>query len=975
MAAIVTMAAIGGWAVTTHRLGYVVTHGVSMEPLYHEGDLVFITKADSYEIGQIAAYHGGAGGRLEVLHRIIGGDPETGFIFKGDNKQSTDVERPTADQLIGRALLHIPHGGVVLRPVLSPTGLGMIGFLFASGAAAAKSRRDIPRGRRKKRVKGMSRQGGSWAIAVAVIKAVSRLHPILRMLAVLAAVCGIAGIPLAVLGWMKPITETVQIAAGEGESMTFGYSAEVGRSAAYDGTIVYSPAPVFRKVASFVDLDLAYHGEPGRIEVAAQLSAQSGWRSTVQLSQAKRFTTDRYTSKVRLDLNALANRGKEAGETIGITVEQVSLGITARILHDDGSTFEPQLTLMLSPLQLSLTSGAESLVVNKSGSVSGVSVQPRQIGAFGHDFFTAAQARGYAVRLILAAVVGAVIIAFTALRRIPLRNRAQIQRRYPHLLVPVEPMASPPGKPVVVVDTFPALVKLAEKYGQMILTWTRPDGADDFVVRDEGILYRYRIEPSVVPPVPAKLGRQPASASPTDGVASETGTLPVLQLPSVPASPPEAQADHPEEEEPEVSEDSPVKKAAPRKRTTRTAAAKAAAKTAPTKTTTAKRTPAKAPAKRTRAQATATTVLDSETTIATEVEIPSGTSPDQATPATLSAEAVRAPETSEPVVSAVTIGHPEDTAAAETTVDSVEPLVEQVPTTVSSDSVPPEKQPAGTPTDVEQEPTADAEAPLETESHHDPEADAGMPESDSAQHSSEPESRVTEPETFATEPGNVAAEAEPTEPETARAESTRAEPEGAQVESAQAGPESTQTESTPAETEGALAENAQAEVEGSQAEPAPDQAKSDTAQPEAPTAQGLAESETVEPQVPPAAESQPSRSQKRAGRRKARSRRAPQSGMDEVADSPAQTDGSAPVAAGTPADPEPEPEQSPADEAREDMEDLADRNRPITEPEPKSEANQSAEPQPEPKREPIYDFLPAAKRVPSPPEPDDELDA
>jgi hypothetical protein len=97
--------------------------------------------------------------------------------------------------------------------------------------------------------------------------------------------------------------------------------------------------------------------------------------------------------------------------------------------------------------------------------------------------------------------------------------------------------------------------------------------------------------------------------------------------------------------------------------------------------------------------------------------------------------------------------------------------------------------------------------------------------------------------------------------------------------------------------------------------------------------------------------------------------------MDEVADSPAQTDGSVPVAAGTPAEPEPEPEQSPADEAREDMEDLADRNRPITEPEPESEANQSAEPQPEPKREPIYDFLPAAKRVPSPPEPDDDLDA
>lgn len=53
-------------------------------------------------------------------------------------------------------------------------------------------------------------------------------------------------------------------------------------------------------------------------------------------------------------------------------------------------------------------------------------------------------------------------------------------------------MSSPPGKTVVHVDSFPALVKLAERDGQMILTWRRPD-ADDFVVRDDGITYRYRI--------------------------------------------------------------------------------------------------------------------------------------------------------------------------------------------------------------------------------------------------------------------------------------------------------------------------------------------------------------------------------------------------------------------------------------------------------------------------------------------------
>src|SRR5688572_27228731 len=84
MAAIITMAAIGTWAAGTDRMSYVVTHGVSMQPVYYAGDFVLLVKADSYEVGQIAAYHG-AGGRVEVLHRIIGGNSDTGYILKGDN--------------------------------------------------------------------------------------------------------------------------------------------------------------------------------------------------------------------------------------------------------------------------------------------------------------------------------------------------------------------------------------------------------------------------------------------------------------------------------------------------------------------------------------------------------------------------------------------------------------------------------------------------------------------------------------------------------------------------------------------------------------------------------------------------------------------------------------------------------------------------------------------------------------------------
>ncbi|MEU8657101.1 DUF5305 family protein [Actinoplanes philippinensis] len=609
MAAIFAMAAIGAWAISTHRLSYVVTHGVSMQPTYHAKDLVILIRFDSYEVGQIAAYHG-SHGRLEVLHRIIGGDGATGFTFRGDNNKSIDPETPTAAELIGRAVLHVPKGGVWLQPVLSPTGLGMLGFLFVSGGAAtAKTRREIPRGRRKKKVKAM---GNSLASAVAVTKAVWRLHPMMRLLAVVSAACAVSGFALGVLGWMGPAAEKAS-SIRAGESMTFSYSADVGNTAAYDSTTAYSPDPIFRNVAQLVDLHLTYRGRPGRIGITARLSTGNGWHSVIELSPTRPFTAAQYMHTAQLDLNGLDQRAQAAAKAVGTDPGPVAVTVTARVERDDGSVFEPQLSLTFDALQLTLTNGATSLVVDgSSNAAASDTLQPRRIPALG---ITATQSRSYAVTLLLVALAGTAAIIFGARSGAPLRTRPQIERRYPHLIVPVEPMASPPGKPVVIVDTFPALVKLAEKYGQMILTWTRPDGADDFVVRDEGILYRYRIEPSAAP-TPPKPEPRPASATASVQVAAETAPAPVLQLPPAPEPPPDVQPEPLGSEDPAATEEVPAKKATPRKRASRTTAAKAAA----TKATATKR----APAKRARAQAK---TAEPEVAAIPEVEISPDTSP------------------------------------------------------------------------------------------------------------------------------------------------------------------------------------------------------------------------------------------------------------------------------------------------------------------------------------------------------------
>jgi signal peptidase I len=491
LAAILAMAAIGAWAVMTERISYVVTDGVSMNPVYYQGDLVFVVKADSYHVGQIAAYHGSSPG-LKVLHRIIRGDAATGFTFKGDNNESIDPLKPTADKLIGHAVLHIPKGGIWLSPLLGPNGLGMLGFLLVSGAATTRTRREIPRGRRKKKVKAMARQGGSWATAVAVAKTVERLPPLLRVAAALVAALAGLGIALAVLGWMKPVTETQHASAESGQTMDYSYSATVPLSAAYDGTTVSSPEPIFRKLADRVDLHLRYRGHPGTVAVSAKLSDGAGWHSTMLIAPATRFIGSTYYATISLDLAAFDRRAQAAAKAIGSQMGTVTVGLTARVTAPGEDEFTAPLNFTLAPLALTLSGGNGSLTVTSGAADATTTVVAREIEVRGRPVLTAAAARSYSVLLLLAALVCAVVIGFVARRETPLRTRAEIERRHPQLLVHVEPMTSPPGKPVVNVDNFPALAKLAERYGQLILTWSRPD-SEDFVVRDEGITYRYRI--------------------------------------------------------------------------------------------------------------------------------------------------------------------------------------------------------------------------------------------------------------------------------------------------------------------------------------------------------------------------------------------------------------------------------------------------------------------------------------------------
>jgi signal peptidase I len=113
--------------------GYVLVSGQSMEPRYHTGDLVLVEKHADYHPGEVIAYRvpkGDAMAGAQVIHRIVGGDAEHGFVVRGDNRTAPDVWRPRDADIVGTKALRLPGAIVVLQYLRSPVFLGILAAAF-----------------------------------------------------------------------------------------------------------------------------------------------------------------------------------------------------------------------------------------------------------------------------------------------------------------------------------------------------------------------------------------------------------------------------------------------------------------------------------------------------------------------------------------------------------------------------------------------------------------------------------------------------------------------------------------------------------------------------------------------------------------------------------------------------------------------------------------------------------------------------
>lgn len=120
-------AALGG------PVRYVIIDGHSMEPTLNSGDLVLTRTSSDYEVGDVISFEAPIG---HVMHRIVGGDPEQGFVSQGDNNQVTDPWRTDVSQISGKMWFSMPWGSQLrwigpLSLTLSSAFFGVLAFSYA----------------------------------------------------------------------------------------------------------------------------------------------------------------------------------------------------------------------------------------------------------------------------------------------------------------------------------------------------------------------------------------------------------------------------------------------------------------------------------------------------------------------------------------------------------------------------------------------------------------------------------------------------------------------------------------------------------------------------------------------------------------------------------------------------------------------------------------------------------------------------
>ncbi|MBL8102586.1 MAG: signal peptidase I [Anaerolineales bacterium] len=469
---------LGGWVT------YAIVDGNSMEPGFYRGDLVLVRTAPVYSAGDAVVYKNAEMDSF-VFHRIVRTELNR-FVLQGDNNEWLDSYQPIQDEIIGKLWLHAPKLGKAIEWMRVPLHMSLI-VAFLGAVFMFETVRTPSRRKKEKTIPS----GGFGGIPEMAIYSFGFL-----VLVFLAS---------GIYSFTRPLNIPAENIPYKQEGYYF-YSA-TGTPGVYDTDVVRAGEPVFPKLTCFLNIGFNYNlsgsglqGVSGTQKMIARImDEQSGWVRTIPLNSETAFSGNSYFTTSTLDLcqvESLVNLVEEqAGlKQVSYTLEIVTdTAFTANMAGKQVSdSFAPALLFNYNKVNFYVVSGegqADPLYSFKQGLAGGADFKPNTISLFGLKLsvwiLRFVSLIGFGLSLY-----GLIMAGIGMYRTTSQSQEALIRLKYRTLLVDVNEQNIASTSSIIDVAAMEDLVRLAERYGTMILHMSR-DLLHYYFVQSNGTTYRY----------------------------------------------------------------------------------------------------------------------------------------------------------------------------------------------------------------------------------------------------------------------------------------------------------------------------------------------------------------------------------------------------------------------------------------------------------------------------------------------------
>lgn len=488
-------------------VSYVMTHGISMEPRVHQGDLVILRQSETYRPGDVIGYRSAALGQT-VMHRVVETD-ERGYVTKGDNNDWVDIDRPQDADVIGRKWIHIPKAGTFLAWFAVPRNAAVL----AAAAGAWLLRGSKKRRRAERRRETPLMQTISTTNFMRLARPQQAAFAAIGLIVLVSLLIGL-------LGFSKETVTAVSQESAYNHHGSFTYRADAPKSAVYPDGEANTGGPLFLKLIKNIRFTFSYSLQSdadrdvgGRAALQARIRDEHGWQKTFPLQVPTRFRGNRVKVSGELDPRAVQDLTSEVQALTGVigsyTVTIVPVIDVKGTVGGEAiaETFSPPLDFALNGLQMTPPSADGSNEVFESsqpGTIKISDISENKVFLGPLDLTVATARKSSVVGVGLASLMAFFLWSYLW-REVEDDEAAAIEARYRSWLVPVTKIGAAGKKRVHVAD-IDSLAKLADRYDRMILHVSSRSG-HSYIVQENGIDYVFELDPAPdatdAPPKPA----------------------------------------------------------------------------------------------------------------------------------------------------------------------------------------------------------------------------------------------------------------------------------------------------------------------------------------------------------------------------------------------------------------------------------------------------------------------------------------